>query len=69
MWQELGQLRQYNARREDELVSQHGAEKKNLPRTRKAEYRVRYQMFRESLHISNPSMTAEEEKNKIKEVT
>ena len=66
--QEVSQLKVYNARREEEAQLQHAAESKRMPRIRKAESRTRIQMFRESLHINNPSLSPEEERNKLKEV-
>ena len=55
------------ARREEEMLRRHGLEKKRLPKIQKSESKTRAQIFKQSLRISTIA-TAEEEKDKLKQV-
>ncbi len=66
--QELDQMRRVNARKEEDMLTKHGIEKKRLPRIQKSEMKTRQQLFKQSLRISQ-MITPEQEKDKIRQVS
>ena len=58
-----------NARTEDEMKRKHAIEKKRLPKILKDEMKTRSLMFKESLRISQGSLSSEQEREKMREVS
>lgn len=66
--QEMEQVQRINASKEDELLQCHLLENKRLPKIMKNEGKTRALMFKQSLRISVMGITAEQEKERIKQV-
>jgi len=64
---ELEQMQRVNVRREEEMLARHAVEKKRLPKIQKAEMKTRQQLFKQSLRISQMGMSAEHERDKIRQ--
>lgn len=65
--QENEQMKRYNSKKEEEMLTRHTLEKRRLPKILKAEAKTRAQMFKQSLRLSTIG-TPEDDKIKIKQV-
>ena len=62
-------MKRVNVRREEEMLARHAVEKKRLPKIQKSEMKTRQQLFKQSLRISQIGMSAEHERDKIRQVS
>jgi STE20-like kinase len=58
-----------NARAEEEMMRKHVLEKKRLPKSLRDEMKARSLMFKESLRIAPGALNAEQEREKIRQVS
>ena len=61
-------MRRVNARKEEDMLTKHGIEKKRLPRIQKSEMKTRQQLFKQSLRISQ-MISPDQEREKIRHVS